>query len=136
MRFKQPPLPHIRDGEVCRACAIAKFTKGDWGRSKDMVFPIKGGGHGDSSLTQTSTPEEGAGGNCPDGSVEGVREVDTAVQSCKMLNGYWSTIPRCMIDEVPAADAGHPCSDGTTSLAAFMLTNESTEKQLWALLGA
>jgi len=38
------------------------------------------------------------------------------------------TIPRHVIDKVLAVDAGHPGSDGTTSLMAFMLTNESTEE--------
>jgi len=143
-----------RDREVCGACATTKFTKGDWGGSEDMVFPIERDGCGDSSLTQLSTPKEGAYGDHPDGRMERVSEVDAVVQGHKVLNGYWSmestfvshalfisrsvseldpviiTIPRHMIDEVPAANAGHPGSDGTTSLVAFVLTNESTEEAI------
>jgi len=77
---------HLRDREVCGACAI---MKGDWGGSEDMVFPVERDSHGDSSLTQMSTPEESTGGNCPDGCMERVREVDAVVQSCKVLNGYY-----------------------------------------------
>ena len=125
-----------RDREVCGACATTKFTKGDWGGSEDMVFPIERDGCGDSSLTQLSTPKEGAYGDHPDGRMERVSEVDAAVQGHEVLNEYWSmestfvscalfisgsaseldpvifAIPRCMIDKVPAANAGHPGSDG------------------------
>jgi len=118
------------------------------------VFPIERDGCGDSSLTKLSTPKEGARGDHPDGHMERVSEVDAVVQGREVLNGYWSmesmfvshalfisgsasklnpviiTIPRHVIDEVPAANAGHPGSNGITSLVAFVLTNESTEEPI------
>jgi len=78
---------HPRNGKLSEMHTIAKFTEYDWGRAEDMVPSIKGDGSRHSGLTQASASEESGGGNCPDGSVEGVREVDAVVQSCEVLNG-------------------------------------------------
>jgi len=87
-----------RDREVCRVCAVMKFMKGgDWGGLEDMVFPVEGGGCGDSTLTQTLTPEESTGGNCPDGCMERVREVNAV---CRAM--------RCSMDTVRATLSNIP----------------------------
>ena len=83
-----------------------------------------------------------------------VGEVNTAVQGHEMLNGYWGTertfvsctffvsrgacklypvvviVPRHMIDQMPAAHARQPSPNCATSLAAFVFTNEGTEKSM------
>ena len=71
-------------------CTILKFTESDRGRAKDVVFTVEGGSCGDCGLTQTSTPKKGASGNCPDGSMVGIGEVNAAVQSREVLDQYWS----------------------------------------------
>ena len=57
----------------------------DWGRVKDMIFTIEGGGWRDWSH-QMSTAEKYASGNHPDSSMEGIGEVNATVQSCEVLN--------------------------------------------------
>lgn len=145
---------HPRDGEVSGACAVAKFTEHDWGRAKDMVFSIKGGSCGDRSLTQASTPEESAGSDRPDGGMERIREIDAVVQSCEVFNRHWGTqgalvsraflvgrgagemnpvvvtVPRGVVDQVPAAYAGQPSHDGAASLVAFVFSNKGTEERV------
>jgi len=82
---------HLKNGKVSGVCTIVKFVECDWGRTKDMVFAIKGGSGRDSSLTQALAPKKSRGGDCPDGGMEGVREVDTIVQSHDVLDGCWGT---------------------------------------------
>jgi len=141
-----------RNGKLSGTCTIMKFTEYDWGRVEDMVLSIKGDSSRHSGLTQASASKESGGGDCPDGGVERVREVDAVVQNCEVLNGNWGAegtlvsgaffvsrgaceldpviiaIPRCMVDQMPAANSRQPGPDRATSLMAPVFTNEGAEE--------
>jgi len=117
-----------------------------------MVLSIEEGSGRHSSLTQALASEEGRGGDHPDGSMEGVREVNASVQSHKVLNRNWGVertlvsgaffvsrsvckldpviiaVPRHMVEQMPAANARQPGPDRATSLMALVFTDKGAEE--------